>query len=70
VHTTEIPRQKLPPDIEKAIVFHNGDWSGDAIFTWTDARGEEHEVQIPGALVQYISRRAVLDEVVSAIDSL
>lgn len=55
-------------------VLHNGDWSGEAQIWKTDgedrAIGDQPVAVLPGRLLVAISRRAVIHEMVSALEEM
>ncbi len=65
MHTQEVIVDRI-----KYYVHHNGDWSGEAIVMWTDKKGVEHEIELPGLLFKVCNNNAVIDDAISALENL
>jgi len=53
MHTTTIDTTEIQ-GIQRAVVHHNGDWSGEATICWSGDDGSENEVKVPGELLHLV----------------
>ncbi len=65
MHTKEIK----VPGYADVRVYHNGDWSGDAIVCWTLPGGKQQRVEIPADVLMALARRSAVASIAGDIMS-